>query len=280
MPRPSAFENDFAYAGRAHVDLLESLTGRRATPCAPRISEMGPPPAGGLLETDRGPQEGVTVNHRLPCRRRRREWRCSIFKDLPGRSLVFVGEGHARNFEPALRAISRPASLSARSQRRLWCWRDQGGERLLRGEPALGVGRPVPDATRAGAVAHQTFFASDQLYAVAAVLYATFPAVACCPITVRGNCPRWATSEQAQAGLSSSDEAHLLFDDAPRPGRPRSNRSHRLITGPRGWGSISSPRNPADVAPRISSGSSAKPGAHALRAFTGQGPARSETGGR
>ncbi len=228
------------------------LFGEQGHPVRTTVAEMGPLLISRLLELSEAQEGVVNVAFRvadeegLPL---------LDLKDLQA-LLVWVGE-NADSL--TLRYGNVAASSIGTIQRRLLVLENQGAAKFF-GEPALVLSDLM--ATDASGRGRINILAADKLMA-APRLYATFLL--------------WLLSELFEAlpevgdadnpGLVFFfDEAHLLFDDAPKPLVDKVEQVARLIRS-KGVGVYFCTQNPADV-PEDILGQLGNRVQHALRAFT------------
>ncbi|WP_171176496.1 helicase HerA-like domain-containing protein [Ruegeria sp. HKCCD8929] len=242
--------DDFSY-GACPVTFWD-LFGDQGHPVRTTVTEMGPLLLSRLLELSEA-QEGIlNIAFRLADEE---GMGLLDLKDLQA-LLVWIGENRA---DLALRYGNiSPASVGA-IQRRLLVLENQGGTRLF-GEPALELSDLMrTEADGRGVV---NILASDKLMA-APRLYATFLL--------------WLLSELFEELTEVGDpdkpklvfffdEAHLLFEDAPKVLVDKVEQVARLIRS-KGVGVYFITQNPADV-PEDILGQLGNRVQHALRAFT------------
>ncbi|MBA4324864.1 MAG: ATP-binding protein, partial [Rhodobacter sp.] len=237
---------------RAFPVIFWDLFGEKGHPVRATVAEMGPLLLSRLLELSE-PQEGVlNVAFRLSDEE---ELPLLDLKDLQA-LLTFVAE-NAEAISARYGLVSKE-SVGA-IQRRLLVLENQGGGNLF-GEPALDLGDLMTvDASGAGRI---SILAADRLMN-APRLYATFLL--------------WLLSELfemlPEVGDPDKpklvfffDEAHLLFDDAPKALVSKVEQVARLIRS-KGVGVYFITQNPADVPDDIL-GQLGNRVQHALRAFT------------
>ena len=244
--------SDYAY--RAFPVTFWDLFGQKGHPVRTTVSEMGPLLLSRLLELTEA-QEGVL---NVAFRVADEEGMALLdLKDLQA-LLVWLGENRATL---GLRYGNlAPASIGA-IQRRLLVLEGQGASGFF-GEPALELDDLfLTDAAGLGRI---NILAADRLMA-APRLYATFLL--------------WLLSELFEALPEVGDpdkprlvfffdEAHLLFDDAPKALIDKVEQVARLIRS-KGVGVFFITQNPADV-PEDILGQLGNRVQHALRAFTGK----------
>ncbi|AZL60946.1 DUF853 family protein [Tabrizicola piscis] len=237
---------------RAFPVIFWDLFGEKGHPVRATVAEMGPLLLSRLLELSEA-QEGVlNVAFRLSDEE---ELPLLDLKDLQA-LLTFVAE-HADEMSARYGLVSKE-SVGA-IQRRLLVLENQGGARLF-GEPALDLADLMTvDANGQGRI---SLLAADKLMN-SPRLYATFLL--------------WLLSELfemlPEVGDPDKpklvfffDEAHLLFDDAPKALVSKVEQVARLIRS-KGVGVYFITQNPADVPENIL-GQLGNRVQHALRAFT------------
>ena len=228
------------------------LFGEKGHPIRATVAEMGPLLLSRLLELTE-PQEGVlNVAFRLAD-----EEQLPILdlKDLQA-LLVFVGEN-------ASEISTRYGLVSATSvgaiQRRLLVLENQGGAQLF-GEPALDLADlMLCDANGAGRI---NILAADRLMS-SPRMYATF--LLWLLSELFENLPEIGDPDKPKL-VFFFDEAHLLFEDAPKALVSKVEQVARLIRS-KGVGVYFITQNPADVPENIL-GQLGNRVQHALRAFT------------
>lgn len=228
------------------------LFGEKGHPIRATVAEMGPLLLSRLLELTE-PQEGVlNVAFRLAD-----EEQLPILdlKDLQA-LLVFIGEN-------ASEISTRYGLVSATSvgaiQRRLLVLENEGGVQLF-GEPALDLADlMVCDEHGAGRV---NILAADRLMS-SPRLYATF--LLWLLSELFENLPEIGDPDKPKL-VFFFDEAHLLFEDAPKALVAKVEQVARLIRS-KGVGVYFITQNPADVPENIL-GQLGNRVQHALRAFT------------
>ena len=241
---------DYAYA--AFPVTFWDMFGQQGHPVRTTVSEMGPLLLSQLLELSEA-QEGIlNIAFRLADEE---GLPLLDLKDLQA-LLVWIGE-NAKDLSLRYGNVSS-ASVGA-IQRRLLVLENQGGAKLF-GEPALALSDLMRcDADGRGMV---NILAADQLMA-SPKLYATFLL--------------WLLSELFEELPDVGDpdkpklvfffdEAHLLFDDAPKALINKVEQVARLIRS-KGVGVYFITQNPADV-PEDILGQLGNRVQHALRAFT------------
>ncbi|AVO36449.1 helicase HerA-like domain-containing protein [Pukyongiella litopenaei] len=242
--------DDFGY--RACPVTFWDLLGEQGHPVRTTVAEMGPLLLSRLLELTEA-QEGIL---NIAFRLSDEEGLALLdLKDLQS-LLVWIGENRG---DLSLRYGNiSPASIGA-IQRRLVVLENQGGTRLF-GEPALDLSDLMRrDADGRGVVnilAADRLMGSPGLYAtfllwLLSELFETLPEV----------------GDPDKPGLVFFfDEAHLLFDDAPKALVDKVEQVARLIRS-KGVGVWFITQNPADV-PEDILGQLGNRVQHALRAFT------------
>jgi len=243
------FDN-FAY--KAYPVIFWDLFGEQGHPIRTTISEMGPLLLSRLLELSEA-QEGVM---NIAFRVADEEGLPLLdLKDLRA-LLVWVGENRA---DLGLRYGNiSPQSVGA-IQRALLVLETQGGSALF-GEPALDLAdlmRTAPDGRGMVSV-----LAADRLMA-SPRLYATFLLWLLSELFEQ--LPEVGDPEKPRL-VFFFDEAHLLFDDAPKALIDKVEQVARLIRS-KGVGVYFCTQNPADV-PEDVLGQLGNRVQHALRAFT------------
>ncbi len=240
------------YAYRAFPVTFWDLFGQAGHPVRTTMSEMGPLLISRLLELTEAQEGIVNIAFRVADEQ---GWPLLDLKDLQA-LLVWVGENRG---DLSLRYGNvSPASIGA-IQRRLLVLEGQGGDQLF-GEPALDLG-DIMKTDEAG-MGRISILAADKLMA-SPRLYATFLL--------------WLLSELFEALPEVGDpdkpklvfffdEAHLLFDDAPKALVDKVEQVARLIRS-KGVGVFFITQNPADV-PEDILGQLGNRVQHALRAFT------------
>lgn len=228
------------------------LFGEQGHPVRTTVAEMGPLLLAQLLELSEA-QEGVlNIAFRLADEQ---ALPLLDLKDLQA-LLVWIGENRG---ELSLRYGNvSPASIGA-IQRRLLVLENQGGADLF-GEPALELGDLMRrDADGRGMI---NILASDKLMA-APKLYATF--LLWLLSELFEELPEVGDPDKPKL-VFFFDEAHLLFEDAPKALVDKVEQVARLIRS-KGVGIYFITQNPADV-PEDILGQLGNRIQHALRAFT------------
>ena len=242
--------SDFAYA--ACPVTFWDLYGQSGHPVRTTVTEMGPLLLSRLLELTEA-QEGVL---NIAFRVADEEGMALLdLKDLQA-LLTFVGE--AREQLNLRYGNIAPASIGA-IQRRLLVLEGQGGDRLF-GEPALDLADLfLTDETGAGRI---NILAADKLMA-SPRLYATF--LLWLLSELFEELPEVGDPDKPKL-VFFFDEAHLLFDDAPKALVDKVEQVARLIRS-KGVGVYFVTQNPADV-PEDILGQLGNRVQHALRAYT------------
>lgn len=228
------------------------LYGERGHPVRTTISEMGPVLLSRLLELN-DTQEGVlAVAFRVADEN---GWLLLDLKDLRA-MLVWLAD----NAKEVSRDYGRVTAASIGAiQRRLLVLDDAGGE-LFFGEPALALpdlmrrdlsGRGIVNVLAADRLIHDPRLYSTFLLWLLAELFEELPEVG---------------DVEKPKLVFFFDEAHLLFDDAPRALLDKVEQVVRLIRS-KGVGVFFITQNPADV-PDDVLGQLGNRVQHALRAFT------------
>lgn len=250
MKRSATIGLDLQY--RAFPVTFWDLFGQQGHPIRATVGEMGPLLLSRLLELSE-PQEGVlNVAFRLADEE---ELPLLDMKDLR-ELLVYIGEN-------AEQISTRYGLVSTQSvgaiQRRLLVLENEGGTQLF-GEPALDLNDLfLTDANGAGRV---NILAADRLMQ-SPRLYATF--LLWMLSELFENLPEVGDPEKPKL-VFFFDEAHLLFQDAPRALVQKVEQVARLIRS-KGVGVYFITQNPADVPDNIL-GQLGNRVQHALRAFT------------
>ncbi len=250
MKRAATIGLDLVY--RAFPVVFWDMFGSQGHPVRATVAEMGPLLLSRLLElTD--PQEGVlNVAFRLADEE---QLPLLDLKDLQA-LLVFIGE-NADTISTRYGLVAT-ASIGA-IQRRLLVLENEGGAQLF-GEPALDLADlMLCDATGAGRInilAADKLMNSPRLYAtfllwLLSELFETLPEVG---------------DPDKPKLVFFFDEAHLLFNDAPKALVAKVEQVARLIRS-KGVGVYFITQNPADVPENIL-GQLGNRVQHALRAFT------------
>ena len=237
---------------RAFPVTFWDLFGEKGHPIRATVAEMGPLLLSRLLELTE-PQEGVlNVAFRLADEE---QLPVLDLKDLQA-LLVFIGE-NANEISTRYGLVST-ASIGA-IQRRLLVLENEGGAQLF-GEPALELADLMTcDADGAGRI---NILAADRLMS-SPRLYATF--LLWLLSELFENLPEIGDPDKPKL-VFFFDEAHLLFQDAPKALVSKVEQVARLIRS-KGVGVYFITQNPADVPENIL-GQLGNRVQHALRAFT------------
>ncbi len=228
------------------------LFGQQGHPVRTTIAEMGPLLVSRLLELSE-PQEGVVnIAFRVADEQ---GMPLLDLKDLQA-LLVWVGE---QREELTLRYGNVSASSIGAIQRRLLVLENQGGAELF-GEPALALSDII--STTADGRGRINILASDKLMS-APRLYATF--LLWLLSELFEELPEVGDPDKPKL-VFFFDEAHLLFDGAPKPLVDKVEQVARLIRS-KGVGIYFVTQNPSDV-PEDILGQLGNRVGHALRAFT------------
>ncbi len=242
--------DDYAY--RAAPVTFWDLFGEQGHPVRTTVAEMGPLLLARLLELSEA-QEGIL---NIAFRLSDEEGLALLdLKDLQA-LLVWIGENRA---DLSLRYGNISTASIGAIQRRLLVLENQGGTQLF-GEPALELADLMrADAQGRGVV---NILASDKLMA-APGLYATF--LLWLLSELFEELPEVGDPDKPRL-VFFFDEAHLLFDDAPKALVDKVEQVARLIRS-KGVGVYFITQNPADV-PEDILGQLGNRIQHALRAFT------------
>ncbi|EEW26029.1 helicase HerA-like domain-containing protein [Rhodobacter ferrooxidans] len=232
--------------------LFWDVFGDQGHPVRSTVSEMGPLLLSRLLELTE-PQEGVlNVAFRLADEE---NLPLLDLKDLQA-MLVFIGEN--ANAISTRYGLVSTTSIGA-IQRRLLVLENQGGAQMF-GEPALDLADMMTcDASGKGRI---SILAADKLMA-SPRLYATF--LLWLLSELFEELPEVGDPDKPKI-VFFFDEAHLLFQDAPRALVEKVEQVARLIRS-KGVGVYFITQNPADVPENIL-GQLGNRVQHALRAFT------------
>ncbi|OYX27201.1 MAG: ATP-binding protein [Rhodobacterales bacterium 32-66-7] len=237
---------------RAFPVIFWDMFGEKGHPVRATVAEMGPLLLSRLLELS-DPQEGVlNVAFRLSDEE---ELPLLDLKDLQA-LLTFVAE-HADEMSARYGLVSKE-SVGA-IQRRLLVLENEGGAGLF-GEPALDLADLM--LTDAGGFGRISILAADRLMN-SPRLYATF--LLWLLSELFETLPEVGDPEKPKL-VFFFDEAHLLFNDAPRALVAKVEQVARLIRS-KGVGVYFITQNPADV-PETILGQLGNRVQHALRAFT------------
>ena len=250
MKRAATIGLDLVY--RAFPVVFWDMFGVQGHPVRATVAEMGPLLLSRLLElTD--PQEGVlNVAFRLADEE---QLPLLDLKDLQA-LLVFIGE-NADTISTRYGLVAT-ASIGA-IQRRLLVLENEGGAQLF-GEPALDLADlMLCDSTGAGRI---NILAADKLMN-SPRLYATF--LLWLLSELFESLPEVGDPDKPKL-VFFFDEAHLLFNDAPKALVAKVEQVARLIRS-KGVGVYFITQNPADVPENIL-GQLGNRVQHALRAFT------------
>jgi len=241
---------DLAY--RAFPVTFWDIFGEQGHPVRATVSEMGPLLLSRLMDLSE-PQEGVlNIAFRLADEQ---GLPLLDLKDLQA-MLVFVGQNAA---EIGLRYGNvTPATIGA-IQRQLLVLENQGGQRLF-GEPALDLADLM--AVTPEGLGRVNILAADRLMG-SPRLYATF--LLWLLSELFEELPEVGDPEKPKL-VFFFDEAHLLFDDAPKALIAKVEQVARLIRS-KGVGVYFITQNPTDV-PDAVLGQLGNRVQHALRAFT------------
>ena len=241
---------DFKY--EAFPVTFWDLFGEQGHPVRTTVSEMGPLLLAQLLDLTEA-QEGIL---NIAFRVADQDGMALLdLKDLQA-LLVWIGE-NAKDL--SLRYGNVSTSSIGAIQRRLLVLENQGGTKLF-GEPALALSDLMRTDTDGRGMIN--ILASDQLMG-APKLYATF--LLWLLSELFEELPEVGDSDKPKL-VFFFDEAHLLFDDAPKALVDKVEQVARLIRS-KGVGVYFITQNPADV-PEDILGQLGNRVQHALRAFT------------
>lgn len=241
---------DFKY--EAFPVTFWDLFGEQGHPVRTTVSEMGPLLLAQLLDLSEA-QEGIL---NIAFRVADQDGMALLdLKDLQA-LLVWIGE-NAKDL--SLRYGNVSSSSIGAIQRRLLVLENQGGTKLF-GEPALALSDLMRTDTDGRGMIN--ILASDQLMG-APKLYATF--LLWLLSELFEELPEVGDSDKPKL-VFFFDEAHLLFDDAPKALVDKVEQVARLIRS-KGVGVYFITQNPADV-PEDILGQLGNRVQHALRAFT------------
>ncbi len=241
---------DFGY--RAYPVTFWDLLGEQGHPVRTTVAEMGPLLLARLLELSEA-QEGIlNIAFRLADEE---GLPLLDLKDLQA-LLVWIGKNRA---DLSLRYGNVSTASIGAIQRRLLVLENQGGANLF-GEPALDLADIIrTDADGRGTI---NILAADKLMG-APGLYATF--LLWLLSELFEELPEVGDPDKPRL-VFFFDEAHLLFDDAPKALVDKVEQVARLIRS-KGVGVYFITQNPADV-PEDILGQLGNRIQHALRAFT------------
>ncbi|UYV39174.1 DUF853 domain-containing protein [Rhodobacteraceae bacterium D3-12] len=242
--------DDYSYTGFPVT--FWDLLGEQGHPVRTTVAEMGPLLLSRLMELSEA-QEGIlNIAFRLSDEE---GLPLLDLKDLQA-LLVWVGENRA---ELSLRYGNVSVQSIGAIQRRLLVLENQGGAKLF-GEPALDLKDiMMTDAEGRGRI---NILAADKLMG-SPRLYATF--LLWLLSELFEELPEVGDPDKPKL-VFFFDEAHLLFDDAPKPLVDKVEQVARLIRS-KGVGVYFITQNPADV-PEDILGQLGNRVQHALRAFT------------
>ena len=241
---------DFGY--EAFPVTFWDIFGEQGHPVRTTVSEMGPLLLSRLLNLSEAQEGIVNIAFRLADEE---GLPLLDLKDLQA-LLVWIGENAK---ELSLRYGNVAASSIGAIQRRLLVLENQGGSGLF-GEPALALSDLM--RTAADGRGQINILASDKLMA-APGLYATF--LLWLLSELFEELPEVGDPDKPKL-VFFFDEAHLLFDDAPKALVDKVEQVARLIRS-KGVGVFFITQNPADV-PEDVLGQLGNRIQHALRAFT------------
>ena len=241
---------DFTYAP-VPVTFWDIL-GEQGHPVRATVSDMGPLLLGRLLNLNET-QEGVlSILFRIADDN---GWLLLDFKDL--RALLQYLSENANNLRTGYGNVS-PASVGS-IQRRLLALEQQGGTRFF-GEPALQIADLMQTDERGQGIVN--ILAADKLIQTPAV-YSTFLLWLLAELFEQ--LPEVGDPAKPRLVLFF-DEAHLLFDDAPKVLLDKIEQVVRLIRS-KGVGVYFVTQNPLDIPDNVL-GQLGNRVQHALRAFT------------
>ncbi|MEM9287778.1 MAG: helicase HerA-like C-terminal domain-containing protein [Pseudomonadota bacterium] len=240
------------YAYRAYPTVFWDLYGEQGHPVRTTVSEMGPLLLSRLLELN-DTQEGVlNIAFRVADDA---GLLLLDFKDL--RAILNHVSKNRKEISSTLGNVS-PASIGA-IQRRLLVLENQGGDRFF-GEPALDIGDFMAfDQNGRGRI---NILAADKLMQ-SPRLYATF--LLWLLAELFEELPEVGDPDKPKL-VFFFDEAHLLFDEAPKALMDKVEQVVRLIRS-KGVGVFFVTQNPLDI-PDDVAGQLGSRVQHALRAFT------------
>ena len=240
------------YVPRANTAVFWDVFGAQGHPVRATISDMGPLLLARLLNLNDTQSGVLTLVFRIA------DDNGLLLLDLKDlRAMVqHVGE-NAKSFTTGYGNIS-PASIGA-IQRNLLALEEQGGD-VFFGEPMLDIGDLMQtDAEGRGVI---NVLAADKLYH-APKLYSTFLLWLLAELFEQ--LPEVGDPERPKL-VFFFDEAHLLFDDAPKALVDKIEQVVRLIRS-KGVGVYFVTQNPLDI-PETVLGQLGNRVQHALRAFT------------
>jgi hypothetical protein len=242
--------SDYRY--RAFPVTFWDLYGQQGHPIRTTVSEMGPLMLSRMLDLSEAQEGAMNIAFRLSDEE---QLPLLDLKDLQA-LLVFIGENADKI---GLRYGNVEKSTIGAIQRRLLVLENQGGT-LLFGEPALELADLMQvDADGRGRI---NILAADKLMG-APKLYATF--LLWLLSELFEELPEVGNPDKPKL-VFFFDEAHLLFDDAPKALVDKVEQVARLIRS-KGVGVYFISQNPADV-PEDILGQLGNRVQHALRAFT------------
>ncbi len=250
--RTIGFDGDYRY--EAFPVVFWDVFGRLGHPVRTTIAEMGPLLLSRLLDLNETQEGIVNIAFRLSDEEGMPLLDLKDFRAL----LVWIGE-HARELTLRYGNISH-ASIGA-IQRRLLVLENEGGAELF-GEPALALSdlmRRAPDGR-----GHVNILAAEDLM-VRPRLYATF--LLWLLSELFEELPEVGDPDRPRLVLFF-DEAHLLFEDAPKTLLDKIEQVARLIRS-KGVGVFFVSQNPYDIAPDVL-GQLGNRIQHAMRAYTGR----------
>ncbi|MGR3501315.1 helicase HerA-like domain-containing protein [Pseudaestuariivita sp.] len=228
------------------------LFGQKGHPVRTTVAEMGPLLVSRLLELTEAQEGIVNIAFRIADEE---GWPLLDLKDLQAR-LVWIGESRG---DLSLRYGNISVASIGAIQRRLLVLENQGAAEFF-GEPALALSdimaRDTDGRGRINILAANTLMSSPRLYAtfllwLLSELFEELPEVG---------------DPDKPKLVFFFDEAHLLFDDAPKALVDKVEQVARLIRS-KGVGVYFITQNPADI-PEDILGQLGNRIQHALRAFT------------
>ena len=240
------------YAGRAFPTIYWDLFGEKGHPVRTTVTEIGPVLMARLLQLN-GTQEGVlNIVFKVADEQ---GLLLLDFKDL--QSVLQWTAENARSLTTKYGNVSRQTVGTI--QRALLTLEQQGGERFF-GEPALDlkdmIGRDAAGAGYLNVLAADKLMQSPRLYATF-LLWLLSELFEVMPEIGDADRPKF---------VFFFDEAHLLFDDAPKALLDKIEQVVRLIRS-KGVGVYFITQNPLDI-PESVLGQLGNRVQHALRAFT------------